>query len=185
VSLECNPKPLITLTPESREEQPRMNFGISGIGISAFLLTRSRVLHIRSSEIAKHEISLEERFGISAFRGSGTREDSVLGSRVLDSRYPKVRNHAGRRIEGRLIAVDPVGDIVSEFQGLWRLGREPEALHQDSQNREARNLERRKKKSSDRSQSFAERFGIRHFDSCEDKKSGFLVPELPKSRNAI
>jgi hypothetical protein len=40
-------------------------------------------------------------------------------------------------------------------------------------------------KSSDRSQSFAERFGFRHFGSCEDKRSGFLVPELPKSRNAI
>jgi hypothetical protein len=41
--------------------------------------------------------------------------DSVLGSRFLDSRYPKVRNHAGRHIEGRLIAFDPVRDIVSEF----------------------------------------------------------------------
>jgi hypothetical protein len=54
-------------------------------------------------------------FGNSVFRGSGTREDSVLGSRVLDSRYPKVRNHMGRQIEGRLIAIDPIGDIVSEF----------------------------------------------------------------------
>jgi hypothetical protein len=41
--------------------------------------------------------------------------DSVLGSRVLDSRYPKVQNHVGCQIEGRLIAVDPIGDIVSEF----------------------------------------------------------------------
>jgi hypothetical protein len=56
------------------------------------------------------------------FRGSGTRENSVLGSRVLDSQYPKVRNHEDRQIKGRLIAVDPVGDIILEFRGLWRLG---------------------------------------------------------------
>jgi hypothetical protein len=54
-------------------------------------------------------------FGNSAFRGSGTREDSVLGLRVLDSQFPKVRNHVGRQIEGRLVVVDPDGDIVSEF----------------------------------------------------------------------
>jgi hypothetical protein len=38
-----------------------------GIDISAFLLT-SRVLHIRSSEIAKREIPLEEHFDISRSR---------------------------------------------------------------------------------------------------------------------
>jgi hypothetical protein len=39
--------------------------------------------------------SMKGRFDNSVSRGSGTREDSVLGSRVLDSRYPKVRNHVG------------------------------------------------------------------------------------------
>jgi hypothetical protein len=66
-----------------------MNFGISGIDISTFLLTRSRVLHIRSSEIAKCEIPLEERFGISAFQDPGSRGDSDLESRVLNSRFEK------------------------------------------------------------------------------------------------
>jgi hypothetical protein len=45
---------------------------ILGIDISVFLLTRSRVLHIRSSEIMKCEIPLEERFDISAFRDPGS-----------------------------------------------------------------------------------------------------------------
>jgi hypothetical protein len=40
----------------------------SGIDILAFLLTRSRVLHIRSFEIAKGKIPLEERFDISTFQ---------------------------------------------------------------------------------------------------------------------
>jgi hypothetical protein len=46
----------------------RIFVGILGIGILAFLLTRSRVLHIRSSEIMKREILLEERFNILAFQ---------------------------------------------------------------------------------------------------------------------
>jgi hypothetical protein len=59
------------------------------IDISAFLLTRSRVLHIRSSEFAKREIPLEERFGISAFQDSESQGDSDLESRVLKSRFVK------------------------------------------------------------------------------------------------
>jgi hypothetical protein len=61
--------------------------------------------------------------------------------------------------------------------------REPKALHQDSRNHEVRNPE--KVKIFDRSQSFAERFGFHHFGSCEDKRSGFIVLKLPKSRNMI
>jgi hypothetical protein len=40
-------------------------FGILGICILAFPLTRSRELHIKSSKITKHEEVAEERFGIS------------------------------------------------------------------------------------------------------------------------
>jgi hypothetical protein len=61
--------------------------------------------------------------------------------------------------------------------------RDSKALHKDSQNFEFRNPE--KVKSFDKSQSFVECFGFQHFDSCEGKRSGFLVPELMKSRNVI
>jgi hypothetical protein len=56
------------------------------------------VLHIRSSEIAKREIPLEERFDISAFRDPGSRGDSDLESRVSNSRFMKSQgkeNHFG------------------------------------------------------------------------------------------
>jgi hypothetical protein len=57
------------------------------------------------------------------------------------------------------------------------------ALHQDSRSREVRNSE--SVKSSVGSQSFAEHIGVRHFGIFEDKRSGFFVPELSKSQNAI
>jgi hypothetical protein len=47
------------------------------------------VLHIKSSEIAKCEIPLEERFGILEFRDPGSRGDSDLESRVSNSRFVK------------------------------------------------------------------------------------------------
>jgi hypothetical protein len=47
------------------------------------------VLHIRSSEIVKHEIPLEERFDISTFQDPGSRGDSNLKSRVSNSRFAK------------------------------------------------------------------------------------------------
>jgi hypothetical protein len=71
---------------------------ILGIGISAFLLTRRRVLHIRSSEIAKREIPLEEHFGISAFRDLGSQGDCDLKLRVLNYQFLKSQgkgNHFG------------------------------------------------------------------------------------------
>jgi hypothetical protein len=65
---------------------------------------------------------------------------------------------------------------------LWR----PENRKPYIRTREIAKSETRKgEKVSDRSQPFAERFGFRHFGSCEDKRSGFLVPEFPKSRNVI
>jgi hypothetical protein len=48
----------------------------------------------------------------------------------------------GRRIEWKIITVDPIGDIVSKF-GVLEV-REPEALHQDSRNREVQNPEKEK-----------------------------------------
>jgi hypothetical protein len=63
-----------------------MNFRISGIDILTFLLTRSRVLHLRSFEIAKRKIYLEERFDISEFQDLGSRGDSDLELRVSNSR---------------------------------------------------------------------------------------------------
>jgi hypothetical protein len=45
---------------------------ILGIDISSFLLIGSRVIHIRSLEIVKHEIPLEEHFDILAFRDLGS-----------------------------------------------------------------------------------------------------------------
>jgi hypothetical protein len=65
-----------------REESPKSKiaaghfFDISGIGISAFPLIRSRALHIRSSQIVKREEVAEERFGISTFQDPGSRGDS-------------------------------------------------------------------------------------------------------------
>jgi hypothetical protein len=64
---------------------------ISGIGISTFLLTRSRVLHIRISEILKCKIPLEESFSILAFQDLGSRGDNDLESRVLNSWFAKSR----------------------------------------------------------------------------------------------
>jgi hypothetical protein len=65
---------------------------------------------------------------------------------------------------------------------LWRL----ESQKPYIRTREIAKSETPKRgKSSDRSQPFAERFRFRHFGSCEDKRSGFLVLELPKSRNVI
>jgi hypothetical protein len=75
-----------------------MNFGISEIDISTFFLIRSRVLHIKSSEIVKREIPLEERFDISTFQDPGSRGDSDLESRVLNYQFAKSRgkeNHFG------------------------------------------------------------------------------------------
>jgi hypothetical protein len=86
-----------------------------GNQISAFPLTRIQGSSHENPRSCETRNSVKGRFDNSVFRGSGTREDSVLGSRVLDSRYPKVQNHTGRQIEGRLIAIDPIGDIVSEF----------------------------------------------------------------------
>jgi hypothetical protein len=85
----------------------RIFVGISGLGVSTFMLTRSRALHIRSFKIVKREEIVEEHFGISAFRDSGTQGGSVLESRVLNSRFAKSReeNHFGilviRGSEGR------------------------------------------------------------------------------------
>jgi hypothetical protein len=75
----------------------RIFVGISGIGFSAFPLTRGRTLHIRSTEIAKREEIEEVRFGISANRSSGIRDrgDIRLGSRVSNSRYLNSRNRGG------------------------------------------------------------------------------------------
>jgi hypothetical protein len=67
---------------------------ISGIDISTFLLTRSRVLHIRSSEIVKREIPLEERFDISAFRDPDL-EETVIWNREF--RTPGSRNPGERK----------------------------------------------------------------------------------------
>jgi hypothetical protein len=47
------------------------------------------VLHIRSFEIAKREIPLEEHFDISTFQDLGSRGDSDLESRVSNSRFAK------------------------------------------------------------------------------------------------
>jgi hypothetical protein len=47
---------------------------------------------------------------------SERRGGSIFGSRVLNSRYPKAKNKVGRRIEGKLISIDPIGDTISEFR---------------------------------------------------------------------
>jgi hypothetical protein len=106
-----------------------------------------------------------------------------LGSRVLDSQCPKVRNHVGHRIEGRFVDVDPIGDIVLEF-GVCR-GQRVGSL--TSGLAKSRSPEPRKErvKSSDKSYPFAERVGFWNFGSCEGKRSGFLVSKLPKSQNTI
>jgi hypothetical protein len=84
----------------------RIFVGILGIGVSAFPLTRNRVLNIRRSEITKREIPLEESFGISAFQDPGSQGDSDLESRVSNSRFMKSRGrkpfqHFGNSGSGR------------------------------------------------------------------------------------
>jgi hypothetical protein len=56
---------------------------------SAFPLIRSISLHIRSTENAKLEGTVEERFDNLAFQDLGTQGGNVLESRVSNSRFAK------------------------------------------------------------------------------------------------
>jgi hypothetical protein len=89
----------------------------------------------------------------------------------------------GHQIEGRLIAIDPVGDIGSEFQGLWRLERVRKLY---IRTREITKSETEKEKKVPIEASLLLNvlgFGISTVVKTRGRDSLFL--ELPKSRNAI
>ena len=95
-----------------------MNFGISEIDISTFFLLRSRVLHIKISEIVKREIPLEEHFDISAFRHFGIRnlEETVIWNREF--RTPGSQNPREKKI---ISAFQDLKYQKSWGQGAWAL----------------------------------------------------------------
>jgi hypothetical protein len=106
-----------------------------------------------------------------------------MGSRVLDSRYPKVQNQEGRWIERRFIAVDLKGDIISEFLGLRRLGhRKPYIRTRKITKSETP----KRRKTRYRSITWSEissyhHFGFQQVEESRRSTLGIVKPQNPKS----